>query len=87
MTKIHEKIMRIDFAKSFKRLIILMVCVVLLGGGMSAAMLTPQIGETVSYARKWEHDSDSRQEKSDLESGSEYHGDKEEHRHKEDDFF
>ena len=41
MPKIHEKMMQTDFAKKLKKLIILTVCVVLLGGGVSTAMLSP----------------------------------------------
>lgn len=54
MNKIHEKIMRTDYAKCLKRLIILAVCVLLLGGGISAAMLAPQIGEIASGIRQRE---------------------------------
>lgn len=62
MKKIHEKIMRTDFAKSLKKFIIFVVCVLLLGG-VSVAMLAPQIGEAVSGIRQWEQD------------GEENHGD------------
>lgn len=56
MIKIHEKIMRADFAKRLKRLIIVAVCVLLLGGGISAAMLAPQVGEAASVIRQREQD-------------------------------
>lgn len=54
MSKIHEKIMKVDFAKKLKKLIILAVCVMLLGGGLSVAMLWTQIGEVVSYVNQRE---------------------------------
>lgn len=54
MPKIHEKIMQINFAKRLKKIIISMVCVALLGGGLSTALLAPQIREAVSSARAWE---------------------------------
>lgn len=53
MPKIHEKMMQTDFAK---KLIILTVCVALLGGGSSMAILAPQIREAVGNARQWEQD-------------------------------
>lgn len=48
MSKIHEKVMKADFAKSLKRLIIIAVCVMLLGGGTSAAVLASQLGGAAS---------------------------------------
>lgn len=59
MSKIHEKIMRTDFARSIKKLIILTVCVCLLGGGLSAVMLAPQIREIISNVREWKQDRES----------------------------
>lgn len=56
MPKIHEKMMQTDFAKKLKKLIILTVCVALLGGGSSMAILAPQIREAVGNARQWEQD-------------------------------
>lgn len=54
MSKIHEKIMKTNFAKQLKRLIITAVCVMLIGGGISAVMLRQQIGEVVSNINQWE---------------------------------
>lgn len=68
MPKIHEKMMQTDFAKKLKKLIILTVCVVLLGGGLSTAMLAPQIREAVSSARQWEQDREKRREQDDGET-------------------
>lgn len=84
MLKIHEKIMQADFAKSLKKLIILMVCVALLGGGLSTAMLAPQIREAVSSARRWEQDREKRQER---DGGGKERRDDKEHRESEHDFF
>lgn len=63
MVKIHEKVMRADFAKSLKRLIIFAICVMLLGGGASVALLVPQIGQAATAIRQREQD------------GEEYRGD------------
>lgn len=68
MPKIHEKIMQTNFTKKLKKLIILTVCVVLLGGGVSTAMLAPQIREAVSGARQWEQDREKRRERDDGEN-------------------
>lgn len=48
MFKFHQKVMQTDFAKSLKRLIIIAVCVMLLGGGTSAAVLASQLGVAAS---------------------------------------
>lgn len=56
MSKIHEKVMKTDFAKSLKRLIIFAVCVMLLGGGTSAAVLASQVGGAASAIRQREQD-------------------------------
>lgn len=77
MKKIHEKIMRTDFAKSLKKLIIFVVCVVLLGG-VSVAMLVPQIGEAVSGIRQWEQDGE--ENRGDGEQDEENRGDEEQNR-------
>jgi len=68
MLKIHEKIMQADFAKRLKKLIILLVCAAVLGGGLSMAVLDPQIREAISGARQWEQDREKRQERDDGES-------------------
>lgn len=100
MTKIQQKIMRTDFAKSLKKLIILMVCVGLLGGGLSAVMLAPQIRESISYVQKWEQEKDnwqedrgweqgkdSQQENPEWENRLEHRGGKEDRYHEGHDFF
>lgn len=56
MPKIHEKIMQVNFAKSLKKLVLIFVCVSLLGGGLSAAMLRPQIKEGIKNVHEWERD-------------------------------
>ena len=77
MKKIHEKIMRTDFAKSLKKLIIFAACVVLLGG-VSVAMLAPQIGEAVSGIRQWEQDGE--ENRGDGEQDGKKRGDEEQNR-------
>lgn len=86
MSKIHEKIMRTDFARSIKKLIILTVCVCLLGGGLSAVMLAPQIREIISNVREWKQDRESRQENDEWEGGFEHRQGQESRYHEEDDF-
>lgn len=53
MTKFTNRIMRINFHKRFKQLIIAAVCLVLLGGGLSAFLLREQIGEAVASVQTW----------------------------------
>lgn len=66
MNNLRERIMAADFGKLLKGWIIAALCVVLLGGGLSAALLAPQIRETISAVqtvqqqkerwKQWEHD-------------------------------
>lgn len=66
MKNLHEKIMAADFGRLLKGWIIAGLCVAFLGGGLSAALLAPQIRETISAVqtvqqqkerwRQWEHD-------------------------------
>lgn len=67
MQKIHERIMQANYAKRLKKLIILIVCVTVLGGGISAGLLVPQIREAA--ARRWEQDRENRYENDDSDSG------------------
>lgn len=69
MLKIHEKIMRTDFAKMLKRLVIVMVCVTVFGGGISAGLLAPQVREAAADARRWEQDKENRYRNGDGDSG------------------
>ncbi len=54
MNKIREKVMRTNFIKALKRLIIVALCVAVLGGGLSAFLLRTQIGEAVTYVQQEE---------------------------------
>lgn len=54
MNKIREKFMQTNFTKALKRLIIASLCVVILGGGVSAFLLRTQIGEAVTYVQQEE---------------------------------
>lgn len=65
MLKIHEKVMQINFAKRLKKLIVFMVCVIVLGGGLSAALLAPQIREAAGNAHRWEQDKENQHENDD----------------------
>lgn len=63
MEKLREKMMAVNFGKLLKRWIIAALCVALLGGGVSTALLAPQIRETISAVQtvhqqkdQWEHD-------------------------------
>lgn len=48
MKNLREKIMAASFGKLFRRWFIAALCVALLGGGVSGALLAPQIGEAVT---------------------------------------
>lgn len=69
MLKIHEKMMQANYPKRLKKLIILMVCVTVLGGGISAGLLVPQIGETAADVHRWEQDRESSDENDDRNDG------------------
>ena len=63
MKKLPEGIMTASFGRLLKRWITAALCVILLGGGVSAALLSPQIGEAVAAVQtihqqkdQWEHD-------------------------------
>lgn len=63
MKKLQEKIMTASFGRLLKRWVIAALCMTLLGGGVSAALLSPQIGEAVAIVQtihqqkdQWEHD-------------------------------
>lgn len=63
MKNLRERIMAANFGKLLKRWIIAALCVVLLCGGVSAALLAPQIRETITAVQtahqqkdRWEHD-------------------------------
>lgn len=68
MSKIHEKIMQTNFAKNLKKLVIIMVCTALVGGGLSAVMLGPQIREAADSTRRWEQDGEKRYSSEDDDS-------------------
>lgn len=84
MRNLREKIMAASFGRLLKRWIIAALCVVLLGGGVSAALLAPQIQEAVTAVQtvrrqkdRWEHS--SLDDGYDREGDGEYH--QEEHRY------
>ena len=63
MKNFHEKMMAASFGKLIKQWVAAVLCVVLLGGGISAALLAPQIRETITAVQtirqqkdQWEHD-------------------------------
>lgn len=63
MKNLREKMMSASFGRLLKRWIIAALCVILLGGGVSAALLSPPIGEAVAAVQtihqqkdQWEHD-------------------------------
>lgn len=51
MKKLQEKIMTLRFRRAAKLWVILALALALIGGGACAALLAPQIGEAVAYAR------------------------------------
>lgn len=79
MTKITDKIMKINFTKKLKQLIIVALCVALLGGGLSAFLLKGQIGKVITNVQEWhENKDDYRHEMENEESdhheiGKEHH--------------
>lgn len=63
MKILRERIMAASFGKLLKRWIIAALCVALLGGGVSVALLAPQIRETITAVQtvhqqkdQWEHE-------------------------------
>ena len=72
MNKLRQKIMKADFYKCLKRLIVLAICVVLLGGGLSAVMLRMQIGEVITGVQEWERYDDHWHEESDWHPAEQY---------------
>ncbi len=62
MCKIHERILRMNIGKRLKQIIIAGLCVLLIGGGVSAVLLRTQIGEVVATAQKWERHKENRGE-------------------------
>lgn len=53
MEKFHQKIMNTNFTKKLKQWVILAICVVVLGGGLSVVMLREQITELFTYTDEW----------------------------------
>lgn len=86
MNKIHEKIMQADFVKSLKRLMLFAVCVILLGGGISAVMLAPRIGEVASGIRQREQDGEEYRKNRERDGESDEHEKKEGNSREEYDF-
>lgn len=58
MQKLQKKIMAASFGKLLKRWIIAALCVALLGGGVSAALLAPQIREAITAVQTIHQQSD-----------------------------
>lgn len=81
MNKLKQKLRKADFTKLLKRWMVLALCVVLLGGGLSAVMLQPQISEFFTAVQSMEHadndwvDGNNEAAHNDLER----HNDREEH--------
>ena len=49
--------------KHLKQIIIAVLCVLLIGGGLSAVMLRTQIGEVVTTVQKWDDEEGDKSEK------------------------
>lgn len=56
MKKLTDKIMHLNFKKLWIRFLVICLCAALVGGGVSALLLRPQIGEAVSVLRLEEED-------------------------------
>lgn len=58
-----EKILQMKFGGVVKRLVVLSICVVLLGGGLAAALLRPQISQIASAMQQVEQREGPREER------------------------
>lgn len=85
MSKLTDKIMKINFSKKLKQLIIAVLCAALLGGGLSAFLLRGQIGEVITSVQEWHENEDSYHDETGSEESA-YREAQKEH-HKEDDAF
>ncbi len=81
MKNIVNKIMEINFPQKLKRLMISVLCVALIGGGLSAFLLRGQIREVITNVQEWHEDVDDGHYKVKYEK-SDYHEVENEH-HKE----
>lgn len=52
MKNLQEKVMKANFGRSFRRWLIAVLCVALLGGGVSAFLLRPQISEAAAAVQQ-----------------------------------
>ncbi|MGN0169035.1 MAG: zinc ribbon domain-containing protein [Acetatifactor sp.] len=59
MNKLKRELIKTNFAKLLKRWLVLALCVVLLGGGLSAVMLRPQIRDFVTAVQSMERKDDN----------------------------
>lgn len=69
MKKLNEKIMHWNFKRLWIRFLVISLCAALVGGGVSAVLLRPQLSEAVNALRQEEHqqeqdgqDSDTRRD-------------------------
>lgn len=60
MAKITEKIMKMNFKKKLKQLIIAALCVAVLGGGLSGFLLREQIGQVITGVQEWHQEDEDR---------------------------
>lgn len=63
MSKIHERIIRMNIGKRVKQILITMICLLVVGGGVSAILLRTQIGEIVTTVQKWDAEEENKTEK------------------------
>lgn len=77
--------MKINFQKKLKQIIIAVLCVALLGGGLSAFLLRGQIGEAITGVQKWHENKGDYRYETEHEESNYLKAQKE--NHKEDDTF
>lgn len=85
MTKIWNKIMKTNFSKKLKEFVIGALCILLISGGTTVFLLSPQIAEVITNVQEWHGNKDDYRyetgnEESDYREGGKEH-------HKEDDVF
>lgn len=58
MKKLNEKIMHLNFKRLWIRFLVISLCAALVGGGVSAVLLRPQLSEAVNALRQEEQEQD-----------------------------
>lgn len=59
MTKIWNKIMKINFSKKLKEFVVGALCIILISGGTTAFLLSPQIAEVITNIQNYQENEDN----------------------------